>query len=474
MKIVRMQIKNFLSLSDVEILPGKVNQIIGGNNNGKTSIIKALEFALKGGTDGSLVRHGENEAEIIVEFDDEMTVRRRLKSDGKQTVQVKKGQFAASSPQTILDGLLQDGSFNPLTLLDSKKRTEIILSAIPLKVTESELKEVAGSCPVDLPPLDYNQHGLKVAQQAHKYFYQRRAEANKDAKAKEETARVKRAELPEIPKANDTRTVDEIRGENEALKSQIAVEQEKDKEVEAQKRRTEIAQAYVTQLERNKAKISADIQHLEKQLSNARAQLEVVSHDLDGALKSLAETKAAEAASGADASKIADLNSEIQSNLSEINLRSSIQTIKERHDHVATLEQIAEKARSFAASLDKAVENLGAPFRTKLIESAKLPVQGLSFENDEFLLDGCNIDNLSASKAISLAIAVARSVAGPARLICIDGAEALDEATYAALRKEIEDDGFQYFITKVGEQFMPVAYGDAVVKMNAGNASIGA
>ncbi len=52
------------------------------------------------------------------------------------------------------------------------------------------------------------------------------------------------------------------------------------------------------------------------------------------------------------------------------------------------------------------------------------------------------------------------------KLICIDGAELLDSDAYESFRKEIEGDGYTYFLTKVGDAY-PYP-NDKVLKMDKG------
>jgi energy-coupling factor transporter ATP-binding protein EcfA2 len=267
MEVVKLQIKNFLSISDMLVKPGQINQIVGANNQGKTTVIKAIEFAVKGSSDGSLVKFGEESAEVIVELADQTTIRRKLSSEGKQTVDVKKDGFKAPSPQAYLDALFEHSAFNPLDLLDPKRRNDAILASIEIKLDETRLRAELGVSDLPMPPLDYTVHGLKVIDQAHKYFYQRRAEANKDG---------------------------------------------------------------------------------------------------------------------------------------------------------------------------------------------------------GFTVDGTPVDNLSSSKVLRLAVGVARKLAKKTKLICIDGAEALDNQNFAALHQEIENDGFTYFITKVGSPFAG-GPNDTVIPMENGN-----
>ena len=46
MKIARISIENFRSIKKLDYRPNDINLIIGGNNSGKTTIFKALDFCL--------------------------------------------------------------------------------------------------------------------------------------------------------------------------------------------------------------------------------------------------------------------------------------------------------------------------------------------------------------------------------------------------------------------------------------------
>ncbi|MBE3093539.1 MAG: AAA family ATPase [Actinobacteria bacterium] len=48
MKIEKIEIKNYRSLSDVTICPKDILTLVGRNNSGKSNIIKALDFFFNG------------------------------------------------------------------------------------------------------------------------------------------------------------------------------------------------------------------------------------------------------------------------------------------------------------------------------------------------------------------------------------------------------------------------------------------
>src|SRR4051812_25908384 len=99
--IVRARFKNVMGISHVEISPtGNITQIVGGNDNSKTTVLEALKVAFKGTTDGSIVKHGEEEAEFFIELPDGETIRRVVKSNGKQSVVVRDANdFKKNAPQ---------------------------------------------------------------------------------------------------------------------------------------------------------------------------------------------------------------------------------------------------------------------------------------------------------------------------------------------------------------------------------------
>lgn len=474
MKVAKLQIKNFLSIGEVEIQPGKITQICGANSQGKTSILKAIEFAAHGSSDGSLVKRGESEAEIIVEFDDQTVVRRRIKPDGKQAVTVNKGEFAAKQPQTMLDGLFGVGTFNPLDLLDSKKRTEILLSAIPIKLTAQELAQAAGDSPVDMPSLDFAQHGLKVAQQAHQYFYQRRKEANVEAKKRAETARVKRAEIPELPANTELRPRAIIQRDITAAKELIAKEQEKSTAQKLQNQVIENIGQEIRTFEKAVQGSEELLARLEEQIKATRQQREDQLDKITEKQIQLEIQRSAPQAAGPDQAKIAEWNTQIQNDMNELQALTELLALHEKHNHVASLDRDASEAADFAEKITAVVDRLGSKFASELISKAQLPIAGLSYVDGEFFLDNIRIENLSSSASMRLAIAVARSVAGPSKLICLDGAEALDEQSFGALREMIVDDGFQYWISKVGAPFGGVKMeSEQSVEMCGGRAMAG-
>jgi energy-coupling factor transporter ATP-binding protein EcfA2 len=441
MNIVSLKIKNFLSIADVEIKPGQINQIVGQNNQGKTTVIKAIQFAAKGGTDPNLVKFGTEAAEVVIELDDQTVIRRRLSAEGKQSVDIKKDGFKAPTPQAYLDALFEDSGFNPLDLLDPKKRNDAILASIPIKVDEARLQSELNDSPyikTPMPPLDYTLHGLKVIDHCHRYFYQRRAEANKDASDKKKRWETYQADLPKEDSGPLTRA--QVQTELDAAKSAH------DQAVSALAlvtQRHEDARRAQDRLN----KYCKTIDEIDAEIAKLQARREEGMKFVDQAKKEVPEALEDQRP---HAQKCEDLLIEVERVKGRFAEVEKFESVGKQRAMVANMKQEWEGAQKVADGLTDRVEKLSGPLKAKLMGEAEMPITGLEYKEGGFLVDGTPVDNLSSSKALKLAVGVARKLSKKTKLICIDGAELLDTDSYKTLIEEINGDGFTYFITRVG------------------------
>lgn len=462
--IVSIKIKNFLSITDVEIQPSQVNQIVGQNNQGKTTVLKALEWAIKGEANGSLVKNGEEAAEVIVELSDSTTIKRRVTAAGNQTVKVQRDGFEAKQPQSLLDALFDGVAFNPLTLLDPKRRNDVILQSIDLKVTPEMLAAELGVEVDKLPPLDFSLHGLKVLEQCHKYYYQRRAEANKDAADKKKRWQTYAGDLPAKVEIENAGVL------NASLEGIKVEEREIEKQLETNAGlRRDVVRAAERVLSAKK-----QVEVWDSEIEKLTAQIAIIEGKREESIKALASAEKEVPKEPTDDSTLVKRAQELQSEAQAIRVRLETiekgKAIEKQHEMVAGMECEFNAADAFAEALTNRVDLLAGPIKAKVMASAEMPVKGLTYTSAGFLVDGVAVDNLSASKTIGLAIGVARKLSKRTKLICIDGAEALDKESYTTLRKEINGDGYTYFLTKVGEAFpaTDLRRVDQVITMNEG------
>lgn len=138
-RITAIRVKDFKRLHEVAIRPDADRTIvlIGGKNaNGKSSILDALSTALGGkkAQPADPVRHGADEASIVVELDGgDLEVRRTIQPDGESVLEVRNKMGALKAPQTMLDGLIGSRFLDPLQFLTlpAKEQRARLMTLIP-------------------------------------------------------------------------------------------------------------------------------------------------------------------------------------------------------------------------------------------------------------------------------------------------------------------------------------------------------
>ena len=151
MKIIELQAENVKRLKAVQIAPDGTVQVIGGRNaQGKSSVLDAIWLALGGGKASKEtplpIRDGEDRASVRLDLGD-LIVTRAWTHKGT-TLKVENAEGAAfSSPQTMLDALVGQLSFDPLafTRLSPKAQREALLDLVDLDVDLDALDAEAKS-----------------------------------------------------------------------------------------------------------------------------------------------------------------------------------------------------------------------------------------------------------------------------------------------------------------------------------------
>jgi len=458
MSLKKITIRNFKLIESTSLEPGKINQIVGENNQGKTTILEAIQFAMVGSTDESLIRHGEEIASVTLEFTDGLVVVRWLTKGAGQGLTVQLNDMSPQRPQSYLNGLVGVGAFNPKEVLDPKKRTEYLMKVIDLKVTKKQIKEIVGD--KIIPDFNYDDHGLKVIERASKFFYDTRAVENKRLKAAKSEIVVYQKNLGDPPPESRIKESDqEIRVALDLYQKDLkGLKQKYDDWAKEKKEYDEHYSALKRSFDVNNLAIQ-EMRKLETELENTRMSLvqELEIHQKDK------ENFGPEPDIGNESAMI---NEHIADVNAEILLRKNRESYQKEIDFIGVLKSKAETIEGEAKRYGEIYKCISNSLTAKLMSAADLPVKGMTFEDGKFKLDGVDVEQLSSSKTLSLALAITKKLNKKANLICIDGVELLDERTFLDLHAEMIKDEFNYFLTKVGPAFKNDE--DKVFKMNNG------
>ncbi|MFA5453530.1 MAG: hypothetical protein WC248_08150, partial [Candidatus Methanomethylophilaceae archaeon] len=487
-KISRLEIKNCLGISELEIQAGKVNLIKGGNERGKTSVLEVIEKGLQNTQRRTkFVKDGAKEATLYIEMDDSTAIDRRIKPDGKTNSKVTQHGASIPKPETYLKTIIGEGfGFNPVDFMGKKdkEQTDILLSLIPMRVTEDSLMEWFG----EVPPVNLNQHAIDVlAYLAEKYFYDKRALANAAVK---ECANEIKALFEQLPdnydgdqwrevnigelwgKVTDAQKVNQFREQaQEAIDGQEtktqAIDNKFDLQIKEQHDLFEFkADRARKNVEEDKQLIVDEIMSIEDEITEMEEKIKLLQEGIQAAKNRiiLKENDLKNIDEGIVAVKIEGLEKERDAAIKAIEERrdEEKQAVQTRANNAAIyleknpvidiepLEQAAKQAETMkgyinlydnmrahqealkdkqatATQLNDCVE-LARVKPAELLQQIELPIKGLGInEQMQITIDDLPITNLSTSRQIKLALDIARATAGPLKLICFDRFESLDD-----------------------------------------------
>jgi hypothetical protein len=477
-----LTIRNFLGITEAKITPkGKITTIAGDIKQGKTSVLKAIPACLQGMTP-SMIHNGAERAELAFEIGDLTVTRIQTLVAQSVTVKDKQGRVQ-TAPQKFLNGLFGGFAFNPMAFLltNDKEQRSTILKAMDLTMTKEEVEAAAstGEAKESLP-LPASGPALEMLADAHKHFYSARTDVNRRLKEKRVAAAEVLKKLPEgykpaegidgkatanrqllsgvqttiaglqaekvaAERAKETRKKTEDRilknqGILESARTTLAEEKVPDiahlkglvEDLRLQLRAAEEALQFATSIMANRDRLQSDIAAMERDIRQDKETLAALPEAFDESLLD------------AEAKNLDELMGESDA----IEAERSRQRIW--NEHVILRDEAAE-AETESERLSALCDRFGNDLPAQAVRDAKLPIPGLALSGEKITVDGKPLGNLATSEQMSVTLAIARALSKELKVICIDGGERLGEKGLAEFIRQTEEDGFYYFITRVGE-----------------------
>lgn len=400
-KINTLQLENVKRVKLVEMEPGQNGlTIIGGRNNqGKTSVLDAIAWALGGekyrpsmpARDGSLTM-----PYLKVTLSNGITVERKGKNSAL-TVTDESGQKRG---QALLDSFIEQLALDLPKFLESssKEKASMMLRIVGL---EEQIKEL---------------------DQKERIAYNRRYEIGRIAEQKRKYAdNMEQWDgVPEQPIS----PVELIRAQQEILA----------KNGENQRKRQRL-----NEITMEKHRIADEISRLEAQIADLTARKEErkemyaqVAQDEDVALKTVCELVDESTAELEESLRnIESLNIKIRANLDKEKALQEADEYKSQYDELsAEIKGLREE-------------------KISLLNGADLPLEGLAVEDGELVFHNQKWDNMSASEQLRVATAIVRKVNPECGFILLDKLEQMDQETLAEFGTWLEAQGLQAIATRV-------------------------
>ena len=393
-KINQLEIENVKRIKAVKIEPKETGlTIIGGNNNqGKTSVLDAIAWALGGEKykPSQAVREGSVvPPNLHLVMSNGLVVERK----GKNSTLKVTDPNGKKAGQQLLNEFIEQLALDLPKFMNAsgKEKADVLLQIIGVGPQLIELD------------------------QKEKELYQERLYVGRTADQKAKFAK-EMTYYDDVPK--------ELISPSELIKQQ--------QEILARNGENERKRSAAVALNAERNRLAEKVNALKEELERYQAQLIKVDYDMNIAYKTAEELH--------DEST-AELEASI-ANIDEINRKIRANLDKEKAE---------DDAREYLANYEKLtgqIENIRQK-RTALLDAAELPLAGLSVKDGELIYNGQKWDNMSGSDQLKVSTAIVRKLNPNCGFVLLDKLEQMDMQTLEAFGQWLEGEGLQAIATRV-------------------------
>jgi len=426
-KLLRLFLKNYKCIPELEIRPKAVTIMSGKNGLGKTTVLDAIALIFDGGHQPHAIRLGAKRAEITLEIEESpgncFTVCKTINQKSSSLVVTKPDGEPAESPQAWLKELASGISFDPVMFAeDPKARAEWIQRVMPMVFTvEQSTRTIYGdnvaailkkhiTGPVDL-------EGLLAVRQK---LYDERREQNGRTKQLDGTLKTLKASLPAESENKDWAA--EIAAAQSELDELAGSKLNTLREIDAREKDNVrgVTDEFQVQIDKLIAERDAKIQSIQMEARSER----LVANDASSSLEQVQRerrTRAQERAT--DATRVATLRGEYE---------------RAKQEHA--------KAESAALNLDEAIETLDELRKQRTKE---MPIEGAEVRDGQLFINDRHFDVLSTSEKLKVAFQFAGQLPNKLPMMISDRAESFDEANWQEVKTAAAESGWQVFFSRV-------------------------
>lgn len=393
-KITALQAENVKRIKAVQIEPAPTGlTIVGGNNNqGKTSVLDAIAWALGGEKyrPNAAAREGAvSPPHLRVALSNGIVVERKGKN-GSLTVTDPTGKRAG---QTLLNEFVEQLALDLPRFLNAsdREKADTLLKIIGVGDQLAQLERQI------------------------KAVYDKRTAIGQIAAQKKAYAE-EMQEYPDAP-AEPVSAVELIRRQQDILA----------KNGENQRKRARLAQ-----LEEKEAQLGRRVRELEQELEMAEHQLAAAQQDVQDARKSAAQLQDESTAEiEAALADVEETNRKVRANLDKTRAREDADGMAAQYADLTT--QLSQLRKD----------------RTDLLNGADLPLPGLGVEDGCLTYNGRHWTDMSGSDQLRVATAIVRKLNPDCGFVLLDKLEQMDLRTLQEFGAWLQQEGLQAIATRV-------------------------
>lgn len=464
MKISKIRIKNLYGITEYEG-NGKSVELSGINGTGKSSVIDAIRFALTNKSDRKyIVRKGETEGEILIETDNGLRINRKARTNQADYKSIKKDGHEVGSPEAFLRDIFSPLQLSPVEFMEKseKEQNAIILDMIQYDWNLQTIREWFGEIP---DWVSYDQNILSILndiQSEKGRYYQDRQDVNRDIRNKRSFIEDIAATLPvgynagkwESENLGDIyKEIERIRKQNEEIEHARVIIDQRENKIRSFEAEREIALAALDkELASERERLVKENQRLQAQLKeNAQKLDSLAERKLDKAEIVKQKYKADVAKYEANVEAYAEIAKKEMQDYSRLQekaehveqMKSYVNEYKRMQTLEDEVDELREMSQDYTYKIEKARSLPG-----EILETATIPIAGLTVENGVPLINGLPISNLSDGEKLDLCIDVAIQKPNGLQIILIDGVEKLSTKMRNDLYQKCKDKGLQFIATR--------------------------
>lgn len=460
----KITIKSLFGISEQEI-GGKSVEITGRKGAGKTSVIDAIRYALTNSSSRDwIIKNGETEGEIIVETDSGLSIDRKARSNKADFVSVKENGNKVTKPETFLKTIITPLQLNPVefTQMTKNEQNRAILDLIEFDWDLNWIKEQFGEIPQGV---DYEQNILQVLndiQAENGVYFQSRQDVNREIRNKRAFAADIAKDIPAGYDAEKWKNYDlsakyselmKIKDENGKIERAKAFKDNYNNKIRGLEANKEIdISAAEKSINAERDSLNSTISRLTAEIQSAREKLLTLDSKFADKVKvAEANFNAAKAKLDADvgiANKFINLEIKPTNALQEeIDTAEVMIKHLNEYNRMKTMQEEIEDLCSKSEEYTRKIE-LARTLPGTILQTATLPVEGLTVENGIPLINGLPISNRSDGELLELCVDIAINNPSGLQIILIDGAEKLDDTSRNKLYAKCKEKGLQFIATR--------------------------
>ena len=400
-KINKLEIENVKRVKAVKLEPSPSGlTVIGGKNRqGKTSVLDAIAWALGGNK--FRPTQAQNADSVIpptlkLTLSNGLVVERKGKnSDLKVT-----DPSGRKSGQQLLDSFVSELALNLPKFMTASpaEKAETLLDVIGVKDQLAQLQQQI--------TLIYNQR-LAIGQIA-------------DQKAKFAKEQAYYPDAPSVP-----------------VSAAALIRQQQDilaRNGENQRKRQQLQQLKLQhdQTEAKMQRLSEEIAQLQARLADTNQRWHKEDADIQIAEKTVAQLQdESTAALEASLQNVEEINAKVRANLDKDKAEDDAKQYRAQYDTLTNrLEAVRDQKRA-------------------LLNSAKLPLPGLTVEDGQLMYQGFNWDSMSGADQLKVSTAIVRAINPKCGFVLLDKLEQMDLDSLAEFGQWLEQEGLQAIATRV-------------------------